>query len=203
MTHALLAGLLTGFSLIVAIGAQNAYVLRVGLTRQNVFVVVLICTLSDIALISLGVGGIGTIVRHAPQALEVFRWFGVAFLAIFALRSFRRATKPGSLSPSEPTRTKVVPAILATLAFTFLNPHVYLDTVVLEGSIANQFGSMKWWFALGAAISSTIWFTSLGFGSRYASRLMSRPVTWRILDIAIGVIVSGVAVNLAFTALPR
>ena len=192
-----MAGLLTGFSLIVAIGAQNAYVLRVGLTRQNVFVVVLICTLSDIALISLGVGGIGTIVRHAPQALEVFRWFGVAFLAIFALRSFLRATKPGSLSPSESTRTKVGPAILATLAFTFLNPHVYLDTVVLLGTLASQQGDARWRFGAGAAAASLVWFFGLGFGARRLAGLFAKPSTWRVLDGVIALTMIGLGVSLA------
>lgn len=198
----MIAGLLTGFSLIVAIGAQNAYVLRVGLTRHHVKLVVSICALADVFLIALGVGGIGTIVRLAPTALDILRWLGVGFLAIFALRSFARASRTETLVPSQLDRPTLNSVIASTLAFTFLNPHVYIDTVVLEGSIANQFGSMKWFFALGAAISSVLWFSALGFGSHYASRVMARPITWRILDIGIGLIVTGVAFNLAFTHLP-
>ena len=198
---AVLAGLLTGLSLIVAIGAQNAYVLRLGLTRHYVGLVVFICASADLLLIMLGVGGIGRIVRAVPQALQVIKWVGVAYLVAFALLSFWRARKSEVLLPSEadPPSRRVV--IASALAFTFLNPHVYLDTVLLVGSIANQYGAHRWWFALGAGLASILWFTSLGYGARVASRLMSRPITWRILDVTIGVIMLAIAINLIVTPL--
>jgi L-lysine exporter family protein LysE/ArgO len=198
---ALLAGLLTGLSLIVAIGAQNAYVLRMGLSRHHVSLIVTICALSDIVLIVLGIESIGSIIRSAPFALQVLRWVGVVYLSLFALRSFWRALRPGALLPSEvqePTRRAVV---ATTLAFTFLNPHVYLDTVLLLGSIGNQYGHGRWLFALGASMSSLAWFSGLGYGARFASRLMSRSATWRALDSAIGVVMLLIAVKLTMTPL--
>ena len=198
---AILAGLLTGLSLIVAIGAQNAYVLRMGLSRHHVSLIVTTCALSDIVLIVLGIEGIGSIIRSAPSALQVLRWVGVVYLSLFALRSFWRALRPGALLPSkaqEPTRRAVV---TTTLAFTFLNPHVYLDTVLLLGSIGNQYGHGRWLFALGASMSSLAWFSGLGYGARFASRLMSRSATWRALDSAIGVVMLLIAVKLTMAPL--
>jgi L-lysine exporter family protein LysE/ArgO len=198
---AFVAGFLTGLSLIIAIGAQNAYVLRMGLARRHVVPIVAICTLSDVALIAGGVGGLGGVIRSAPTALQVFRWVGVAYLAYFALTSFRRATHPGALDANEPLSVTRSSVVSTTLALTFLNPHVYLDTVLLLGSIANQYGHHRWSFALGAALASAAWFSSLGFGARLASRFMSRSVTWKVLDIVIGVIMTAVAIKLAFTHL--
>jgi L-lysine exporter family protein LysE/ArgO len=199
---ALLAGLLTGLSLIVAIGAQNAYVLRMGLSRHHITLIVAICAVSDIVLITLGIAGIGSIIRSEPSALQILRWVGVVYLSLFALRSFWRALRSEVLLPSEakkPTRRTVVST---TLAFTFLNPHVYLDTVLLLGSIGNQYGHERWLFALGASISSVAWFSGLGYGARFASHLMSRPVTWRALDVAIGVVMVLIALRLTLTPLP-
>jgi L-lysine exporter family protein LysE/ArgO len=199
---AILAGLLTGLSLIVAIGAQNAYVLRMGLSRRHISLIIVICAVSDIALIALGIAGIGGIIRSEPSALQILRWVGVAYLSLFALRSFWRALHPDVLLPSaaqKPTRRAVVST---TLAFTFLNPHVYLDTVLLLGSIGNQYGRDRWLFALGASISSLAWFAGLGYGARFASRLMSRPGTWRALDVAIGVVMLLIALRLTVTPLP-
>ena len=199
---ALLAGLLTGLSLIVAIGAQNAYVLRMGLSRHHISLIVAICAASDIMLIILGIAGIGSIIRSEPSALQVLRWVGVVYLSLFALRSFWRALRPEVLLPSEalkPTRRAVVST---TLAFTFLNPHVYLDTVLLLGSIGNQYGHQRWLFAIGASMSSLAWFSGLGYGARFASRLMSRPFTWRALDCVIGVVMLLIALRLTVTPLP-
>lgn len=198
---ALVAGFLTGLSLIIAIGAQNAYVLRMGLARHHVVPIVAICTLSDVALIAVGVGGLGGVIRSAPTALQVFRWVGVAYLTYFALASFRRAAHPGALDADVSPRVTRSSVVSTTLALTFLNPHVYLDTVLLLGSIASQYGHRRWSFALGAALASAAWFSSLGFGARLASRFMSRSATWRVLDIIIGVIMTLVAVKLAFTHL--
>ncbi len=196
---ALIAGFLTGLSLIVAIGAQNAYVLRMGLSKHHVPVVVGICTVSDITLILLGIGGIGGIVKSAPSSLQILRWVGVVYLSYFAIRSFMKAMKPGSLSPSDADKPSLRVAVATTLAFTFLNPHVYIDTVLLIGSLGNQYGHSRWIFATGAGISSVLWFSSLGFGARYASRFMAKPITWRILDSAIGVVMVLIALKLAIT----
>ena len=199
--HILLAGLFTGLSLIVAIGAQNAYVLRLGLTRQHVGLAVFICVASDVTLIALGIAGIGSIVRGFPTVLGILKWVGVVYLLGFALFSFRSAVRPKTLEASEVGRQSGRSVAGTTLAFTFLNPHVYLDTVLLLGSIGNQYGPQKWVFAAGAALASTIWFCSLGFGARRASPLMSRPVTWRILDGLIGAVMVVIAISIATTRL--
>src|ERR1700690_2243322 len=132
---ALFAGLFTGLSLIIAIGAQNAYVLRMGLSRHHVTLIVVICAASDVVLIVLGIAGIGSVIRSAPSALQVLRWVGVAYLTLFALRSFWRALRAQALLPSGADARSVKTVVATTLAFTFLNPHVYLDTVLLLGSI--------------------------------------------------------------------
>ena len=196
------AGFVTGISLIIAIGAQNAYVLRMGLSRHYVGLIVLICAVSDVVLIVLGIAGIGSVVRSAHWALQVLRWIGVAYLSLFALRSFWRALRPGVLHPSDATRPALSAVVSTTVAFTFLNPHVYLDTVLLLGSIGNQYGHGRWLFALGASVSSLVWFAGLGYGARFASRLMSRPATWRILDSGIGVAMLLIALKLTLTPLP-
>jgi len=194
-----LAGLFTGLSLIIAIGAQNSYVLRLGLQRNHVGTAVLICALSDAALILAGTAGIGFIVQNANFALEVFKWLGVAYLVGFGLFSLKRATRPAELLPSaNGSKSSRKTVIAATLGFTFLNPHVYLDTLVLLGTLANQFGDQRWIFAIGASIGSVLWFSFLGFGAKKASSLMSKAITWRILDVAIAVIMFLIAAQLAF-----
>ena len=191
------AGFVAGLSLIVAIGAQNAYVLRLGLTRNHVGLAVAICASADVVLIVLGVAGIGAVVRAHPDVLTVVRWVGVVYLLGYAVHSFWRARRPEVLLPAdEPPRSRTVVAG-AVLAFTFLNPHVYLDTVLLLGSLGNQYGDDRWWFALGAGLASTAWFTTLGYGASAAARLMARPITWRILDIAIGLVMVVIALKLA------
>ena len=194
--HAAIPGFFTGLSLIVAIGAQNAFLLRLGLARNHIFTAVAICAISDALLIALGIGGLGVIVEQSDLALEIVKWIGVTYLVIFALRSFWKARFPDALLPSEQSTRKLSAVVAATLAFTFLNPHVYLDTVLLVGSIGNQYGPDRWWFALGAAIASATWFISLGFGSRALAPLMSRANTWRILDTAIGIIMLLIAARL-------
>ena len=196
---ATVAGLLTGLSLIVAIGAQNAYVLRQGLLREHVGLVVAICTLSDIVLITAGVAGIGTIVERAPWAIDVVRWFGVAFLTWYGVSSLLRARRAESLhaAAERPAPSRRGVAVRAT-ALTWLNPHVYLDTVLLLGTIANHQGSAgRWWFAVGACLGSTLWFSGLGFGARFASRLLAEPRAWRVLDVVIGVVMIVIALQLA------
>ena len=195
------AGLITGLSLIVAIGAQNAYVLRQGLAREHVALVVAICALSDVVLIVAGVSGIGTIVERAPWVLDVVRWFGVAFLTWYGVSSLLRARRPESLETTDgrPATGRRTVAVRA-LALTWLNPHVYLDTVLLLGSIANHEGPTgRWWFALGACVGSVAWFCGLGYGARLAAPVLTRPRAWQVLDVLIGLTMLAIALSLALT----
>ncbi|GAA2472279.1 LysE/ArgO family amino acid transporter [Streptomyces longisporus] len=186
MTHALTAaaaGFGTGLSLIVAIGAQNAFVLRQGIRRDAVLAVVGICALSDAVLIALGVGGVGAVVVAYPQALTAVGWIGGAFLLCYGALAARRVLKPGGALRTEGETTgSRRRAVLTCLALTWLNPHVYLDTVFLLGSIAAHRGSLRWTFGLGAALASLCWFAALGFGARGLGRFLARPAAWRILD---------------------
>ena len=195
--QAILPGLLTGLSLIVAIGAQNAFVLRQGLLRKHVFVIVLICALSDALLIALGVLGLGSLIAALPWLLEVIRLVGVAFLVWYGSSSLIRFVKHDSLKAAESSVGTLKQAVVTTLALTFLNPHVYLDTVIFIGGIANQFGDQKWWFVLGAITASFLWFFSLGFGASKASVLVSKPVFWKILDVFIAAVMFSLAITLA------
>lgn len=194
---AFLPGFFAGLSLIVAIGAQNAFVIRQGLARNHVILVVLVCAIADAALIALGVAGLGALIQQAPVALEVVRWFGVAYLSYFGVRSLMAATKNQSMDASGTQVQSRGKVLAAVLAFTLLNPHVYLDTVILLGSIGNQFGHDRWVFALGAMLASAVWFSGIGFGARAASRFMARPVFWRILDSLIAAIMFSIALFLA------
>ena len=193
----LLAGLATGLSLIVAIGAQNAYVLRTGLARSHVGAVVGICIGADVLLIAAGVLGVGALVTRVPDVLVALRWIGAAYLVWYGIRSLAAARWAHTLDAAAAPARSVV---LTILALTFLNPHVYLDTVLMLGNIANQHGpSGRWWFALGACAASTIWFTGLGFGARGASRWAGRPAVWRTLDVLIGLTMLAVAVLLVLS----
>lgn len=196
-----LTGLLTGWSLIVAIGAQNAFVIRQGLTKKYVLPVVAICSIADALLIALGVAGLGAVISGLPWMLEAIRWFGVAYLTWFGIKSIRSALKQGSLDARGETSGSLKSAVLTVLAMTFLNPHVYLDTVIFVGSIANQFAEQNWIFAAGAMTASFVWFFALGYGSRAASRLMSKPFFWRVLDSCIAVVMFVIAFYLAFAKL--
>ena len=198
MLDALVAGLFTGLSLIVAIGAQNAFVLRQGLVRQYVGPVVAICAVSDLVLITAGVAGIGAIVQHAPTALTVVRWLGVVFLTAYGLRALWRARHTSALTPAGPDEPRLRGAVLQAVALTWLNPHVYLDTVLLLGSIAAHHGpSGKWWFAIGACVGSIVWFSGLGYGARLLSPVLTRPRAWQVLDVLIGLTMLAIASSLA------
>jgi len=199
--NAIIPGLLTGLSLIVAIGAQNAFVLRQGLLRKHVLLIVLICALSDALLITLGVLGLGGLIAALPWLLEVIRWVGVGFLVWYGSSSLRRFIKQDSLKAAESSVGSLKQAVVTTLALTFLNPHVYLDTVIFIGGIANQFGDQKWWFVLGAVTSSFLWFFGLGFGASKASVLVSKPLFWKILDVFIAAVMFSLAITLAVTKL--
>ncbi|WP_149204234.1 LysE/ArgO family amino acid transporter [Actinotalea subterranea] len=197
MTTAALSGLLTGLSLIVAIGAQNAFVLRQGIRREHVLTVVLVCALADAALIVGGVAGLGTLVTAHPVVLTVTRYAGAAFLLLVGAQAAARARRPAHLDPATAAPAGHRGVLATALALTFLNPHVYLDTVVLLGSVANQHGPAgRWAFAAGAVSASALWFTGLGFGAHRLRPVFARPSAWRVLDAAIAVVMVTLAVSL-------
>lgn len=196
MLTPLLIGFATGFTLIVAIGAQNAFVLRQGIRREHVLPVVAVCTVSDMALMAAGVAGFGALITAHPQVVTLARFGGAAFLIVYGLLAARRAWRPSGLTPSEAGPSRLAGVVLTCLAFTFLNPHVYLDTVVLIGALSNEHRDGRWLFGVGAAVASAVWFTTLGFGAGRLRGLFARPAAWRILDglIAVTMITLGVAV---------
>ena len=197
MLIAALSGLGFGLSLIIAIGAQNAFVLRQGLRREHVLPVVAVCAVSDAILIAVGVGGLGTLVQLAPWLLVVVRIGGAVFLLAYAVIAARRALRPSKLVTDEQgARSPLWPTVLTVIALTWLNPHVYLDTIVLLGSVAGTHGADRWWFGLGAIVASIVWFSALGFGARLLRPLFARPVSWRVLDAIIAVVMTAIAVSL-------
>lgn len=192
-------GLTTGLSLIIAIGAQNAFVLRQGIRKEHVFVTALVCALSDAALICAGVNGMGVLVERLPWLLTIARVGGFLFLAIYALFAFRRSFKPEALKVSDSTRAATTLSIIGTtLALTWLNPHVYIDTVLLLGSIAISQGSGAPWFAVGAITASFIWFFTLAYAARLLAPLFAKPKAWQVLDFTIGVLMIAFATMLIF-----
>lgn len=198
MLATFLSGLGTGAGLIIAIGAQNAFVLRQGLLRQHVLPVVLVCIGGDILCICAGVAGMGALIRTNEWLLEFFRWGGALFLTVYGISAARRAASGnGSMEISEVGAGSFMKAITSCLAFTFLNPHVYLDTVVLLGSIAAQYGEdLKWTFASGALTASVLWFTGLGFGARLLLPIFQNRKAWRILDTLIALVMWSIALTL-------
>lgn len=192
----MLQGFLTCLGLIVAIGAQNAFVLRQGVRREHVPTVVALCAAADAVLISAGVAGLGPLVASNEVALAVVRWAGAAFLAFMAGTAALRAMRGSeALRPAEDGAGSRATAVAACLAFTFLNPHVYLDMVLL-GSLAGRHGDGRWAFAVGAAAASVLWFTTLGFGAGRLRPVFARPGAWRVLDGGIAVVMAGLAVGL-------
>ncbi|MDQ1124673.1 LysE/ArgO family amino acid transporter [Microbacterium trichothecenolyticum] len=217
MLTPLLAGLGLGFSLIVAIGAQNLFVLRQGIRREHLVAVVAVCALSDAVLIVLGVSGVGIVLQAIPWLIVVVRWAGAAFLIGYGLLAARRAVRPsgatlrvdvdtpaspsspdagGTTVQTRPARTSLAATLLTCLALTWLNPHVYLDTVFLLGSIASTHGEGRWAFALGACLASLVWFSALGFGARFLGRWLDTPRAWRVLDALIAVVMFAIALSL-------
>jgi L-lysine exporter family protein LysE/ArgO len=190
----LLAGFATTLSLIVAIGAQNAFVLRQGLRREHVLPVVLICSLSDALLISTGIAGLGALVTSSQLALHIARYGGALFLLTYAVIAARRAVNPAAMSPSDHTPAALRSVVLTCLGFTFLNPHVYLDTVVLLCSLANQRGTDgRWIYGLGSVAASFTWFFALGFFARKLGPIFARPRAWQFLDGAIALVMTTLA----------
>lgn len=201
LLSAAVEGFLLGASLIVAIGAQNAFVLRQGLARRHVFAVATVCALSDLVLIVAGVGGLGTLVRDAPSLLTAVSLAGAVFLAVYGLLSFHRAIRPGALTPADRATGGFTATIAACLALTFLNPHVYLDTVVLIGALsARHPGAGSVAFGAGAGLASLIWFYGLGYGARLAAPVFARPMAWRVLDTLIGLVMLAIAARLVAEA---
>lgn len=195
MLPVLLTGLVTGLGLIVAIGAQNAFVLRQGIRREHVGTVIVVCALADLLLIGLGTAGVGSLVASRPALLKVITWLGAAYLLWFAARSLRSALRPAALTAkTAPTSRGSV--LITTLSLTFLNPHVYLDTVLLLGTLGASYGTDRWWFAAGAGLGSIAWFTALGLGARALSGPLSSPRTWRIVDLLVAVVMTALAIKL-------
>ncbi len=210
----LLAGLGLGLSLIVAIGAQNVFVLRQGIRREHVLLVVVICAVSDAILIVVGVAGLGVLLETVPWLIDAARWLGAAFLIGYGMLAAWRAWRGGDEGLSAEDEVATVDAgknaatsgtarrstaasvALTVLALTWLNPHVYLDTVLLLGSVAVTHGEARWMFATGAVIASILWFSGLGFGARYLGRWLRTPRAWRVLDAGVAVVMVAIAVSL-------
>ena len=199
MSSPLLVGFIASFTLIAAIGAQNAFVLRQGIRREHVLPVVALCTVSDIVLISAGIAGVGALISAHTSALNIAKFGGALFLVGYGLLAARRAWRPSSLTPSEAAPTRLIEALLTCAALTFLNPHVYLDTVVLLGALANEHRDERWLFGVGAVAASAVWFVGLGLGARQLAGLFARPLTWRILDGLIAVMMIGLGMSLALS----
>jgi len=194
---ALFSGFFLGLSLIMAIGAQNAFVLRQGLRGDHVFAICLVCALSDAALIAAGVNGFAALTREVAWLEPVMRLGGAAFLFAYGLRSFAAAWREGAaLMPAGGAGAPFASTLLTCLALTWLNPHVYLDTMVLIGSVATQFPGHTSAFALGAASASFLFFFGLGYGARLLRPVFARPGTWRILEAVVGALMWTIALRL-------
>ena len=194
---AVVSGLGLGLALIVAIGAQNAFVLRQGLRSEHVVPVVAVCALSDLILIAAGIAGTGALISAAPEAVTLIRWAGAAFLLGYGVLAARRALRPaGALTAGAGHRSPLLSTVLTASALTWLNPHVYLDTVVLLGSVAATHGELRWHFGAGAALGSLLWFAALGAGARLLRPVFARPAAWRVLDAGIALVMVALAVGL-------
>ena len=194
---ALLSGLLVGLGLIVAIGAQNAFVLRQGLIGEYVLPVVIVCALSDAILIAAGVLGLSTLISQSPVLIRIATWGGAAFLLVYAGLALKRATAPESLRADRHQKGSFSAVLTAAMLFTWANPHVYLDTIVLFGSLSASYeNETRLAFWAGGSLGSLGWFSALGFGARLLAPLFARPVAWRILDGLIAIIMTAIAVSL-------
>ena len=194
--HSFIAGFFFSLSLIVAIGAQNAFVLRQGLLRRHVFATCLFCAFSDAVLISLGVGGAGVIATKLPWLMQVMRWGGAAFLLVYGLRAFRSAWTGAEALQAEGVGAASLRLTLLTIAaLTWLNPHVYRDTLGLLGSVSSGFPD-KPAFATGAILASLSFFFALGYGARLLAPVFARPVAWRVLDVCVGLVMWMIALSL-------
>jgi len=198
MTTAFLAGFALSFSLILAIGAQNAFVLRQGLKAAHVGPVVVICCLSEAVLIFAGVAGFGAVAEAAPWAVDVMRWAGAAFLLVYGAKSLWAAwSAEEALLAEGAAEGSLRAAVVTVLVLTWANPHVYLDTVGLIGAVAAQYGNARWMFGAGALSASCLFFGLLGYGARALARIFARPRAWRVLDAVVGITMLALAVKLA------
>ena len=201
MELAFVQGFATSAALIVAIGAQNTFVLRQGLAREHVLAVVLVCALSDVLLISLGVAGLGTLIQRSPALLVLSRWGGALFLVVYGGVAARRALRAHTLTTSNGGPTSRRAAITTCLVFTYLNPHCWLDTVVLLGSISGQQpDGQRVWFGAGACGASMVWFFALGYGARLLAPLFERRLAWRVLDTTIAAVMWSIAASLVLSS---
>ena len=192
-----LAGFALGFSLILAIGAQNAFVLRQGLRREHVLAVVLVCALSDAVLIAAGVAGFGALAEAVPGLERIMRYGGAAFLLVYGARAFRAAWRGGEVLEAGAGAGSLVRAVLTCLALTWLNPHVYLDTLALVGAVGAGFeGASRLAYGIGAATASFVFFFGLGYGARLLAPLLARPRAWRVFDLAVGLLMWALAAGL-------
>lgn len=198
MTQHFLTGFLASAALIVAIGGQNAYVLRQGLRREHALPLALFCSGTDAALIFAGIAGLGALISTDPSLLDAARYGGAAFLFWYALAAALRAWHGEALAMADGESVTLGKALLTCAAFTFLNPHVYLDTVVLLGSLGSQQGDGRWQFGAGAALASVAWFLLLAYGARLLVPLFAKPLAWRILDTGVAVLMSGLGAILIF-----
>lgn len=194
-------GFLLGASLIIAIGAQNAFILRQGILSQHVFILCLICAVSDAVLIAIGVAGVGAIIASSPNLLMSIRLGGAAFLLWYAFVAIRRAINPAGLEANVKASPGLKAAVGTCLAFTFLNPHVYVDTVLLVGASAPHEGNAKSAYALGAMLASFVWFFALGYGARLLEPIFKNPKAWQVLDTIIGCIMLLIAFGLVYPLL--
>jgi L-lysine exporter family protein LysE/ArgO len=197
MFQVALTGLLTGLALIVAVGAQNAFLLRQGIRGEHVLPIVLTCLVSDVVAITAGVAGLGVVLERWPAVLPVAQVLGGLYLIAFGVHAAMRAWRPAALEAGE-VSAALTPgrAVLLTLALTWLNPHFYLDAVLMLGTVANSFGSDRWWFLGGTLVASLLWFFGLGYGARLLRGLFARPRAWRVLDSAIAVVMGALGVGL-------
>ncbi|QZT65672.1 MULTISPECIES: L-lysine exporter [Mycobacteriaceae] len=191
-----LSGFATTMALIAAIGAQNAFVLRQGIRGEHVLPVVAVCTVSDLVLITAGIAGFGALIAAHPDIVTVTKFGGAAFLVGYGLLAARRALKPGVLTPADAAPARLSAVLATCLAMTFLNPHVYLDTVILLGALANEHQDSKWLFGVGAVAASALWFTGLGFGAKRLRHLFASPKTWRLLDGVIAATMLALGISL-------
>jgi L-lysine exporter family protein LysE/ArgO len=195
--NASIEGFLLGAGLIIAIGSQNAFVLRQGLTGRHIFAVAAICSLSDALLIAAGVAGLGRFVHGASLLLSVITLAGAAFLFVYGAFSFRRAFHPGELVAADVAEVGLAGTLATCLALTFLNPHVYLDTLVLIGALSARYdGQAAFAFGTGAALASIVWFFALGYGARLLVPLFEKPTAWRVLDAIIAVVMAWLGLSL-------
>ncbi len=203
LLSSLLSGFITGAGLIIAIGAQNAFVLKQGILRNYIGTVVLTSAIADIILIICGIAGIGALVKELPLLLNVLRFGGAAFLAYYGFQAALRAWKgSGALTISDAHMVSQKQVFLSCLAFTLLNPHVYLDTMVLIGSISTRYeGNAQVLFGVGACVASITWFTALGYGARLLRPIFMKPNAWRILDSMIAIFMFVLSLLLLFSPL--